>query len=85
MTTSKHLTPDEIVVLRETLKLSEGEFASRIGLTDRRLLKMYETGMQRPDEKVHKALLRLLQRTAGRSPKLKKLLAAIKSRTVDIQ
>ena len=85
MTASKYLSPDEIVLLRETLKLSEGEFASRIGLADRRLLKMYETGSQRPDEKVHKALLRLLQRSAGRSPKLKKLLAAIKSRTVDIQ
>lgn len=85
MTTSKYLSPEEIVLLRETLKLSEGEFASRIGLADRRLLKMYETGAQRPDEKIHKSLLRLLQRTAGRSPKLKKMLAAIKSRTVDIQ
>ena len=85
MTASKYLSPSEIATLRETLKLSEGEFASRIGVTDRQLVKLYESGAQRPDEKVHKAILRLLQRTAGRSPKLKKLLATVRSRTVDIQ
>jgi len=83
MTSAKQLLPAEIVLLRETLKLSEAEFASRIGLTDRRMLKLLETGDQRPSEQINKALLKLLQRTAGRSPKLKRMLAAVKERTVD--
>ena len=84
MITAKQLRPKEIALLRETLKLSDAEFASRIGLSDRRVVKLLETGSEKPSDTVAKALLKLLQRSAGRSAKLKKLLATIKSRTADM-
>jgi DNA-binding transcriptional regulator YiaG len=84
MITAKQLQPQEIALLRETLKLSDAEFASRIGLSDRRYVKLLESGAEKPSDDVAKALLKLLQRSAGRSAKLKKMLAAIKSRTADM-
>ena len=84
MLATKQMLASEILLLRETLKLSEAEFASRIGLSDRRVVKLLESGSQRPSDDLNKALLKLLQRAAGRSAKLKKLLATVKSRMADI-
>jgi DNA-binding transcriptional regulator YiaG len=78
--TTKRLLPAEITLLRATLKLSEGEFANRIELDDRRLVKQFENGSRKPSPQVTKLLFRLLSRGAGRSPKLKKLLETVNSR-----
>lgn len=83
MIAAKQLQPDEISLLRETLKLSEAEFAARVGLEDRQVVRLLESGTSRPSAVVAKAILKLLQRSAGRYSKLKKLLEAIKTRTLD--
>ncbi len=77
---SRRMQPEEIQILHETLTLSDAEFASRIGLEDRRMVKMLESGEIKPTEKMHKLMMKMLQRTAGRSPKLKRLLESIRSR-----
>ena len=80
---SKRMLPKEIETLRSTLKLSEGEFATRIGLDDRRMLKLLESGAQRPSDSINKLLMKLLRQSAGRSPKLKRMLETIKTRVVE--
>ncbi len=74
------MTAAEMKSLRATLKLSEGEFADRIEVQDRLLIKAYEAGTKKPSLHVNKMLLKLLNRSAGKSPKLKKMLKAIKER-----
>jgi len=78
------MTSDEIKVLRRTLKLSEGEFAERIELDDRQLIKQLESGSLKPSPNVNKMLMRLLSRSAGRSPKLKKMQTSIKDRSKNL-
>jgi len=75
------ITADEITLLRKTLKLSEGEFAERIELEDRQYVKLLESGAMKPSPHMNKLLLKLLSLGAARSPKLKKMLDAIKERS----
>lgn len=77
---AKQFLGSEIALLRKTLKLSEGEFATQIGLEDRRMLKMLESGKMRPSVAVKRALFKLLNRHAGRSTKIKNLKQAIDER-----
>jgi len=76
----KRMLPNEIAQLRSTLKLSEGEFATRIDLDDRGKVKLLESGTTKPTAHVTKMLYKLLSRGAGRSPKLKVLLETVRSR-----
>jgi len=75
------MTAEEIRLLRKTLKMSEGEFADRIGLGDRQVVKLLESGDEKPTPKMNKLLLKLLGMGAARSPKLKKILEAVKERS----
>ena len=75
------LEAEEIKILRKTLKLSEAEFASRIELEDRQAVKLLESGGTAPTVKMYRQMLRLLRTGAIRSPKLKKMLEAVKERT----
>ncbi|HET6325705.1 MAG TPA: hypothetical protein VFG04_13585 [Planctomycetaceae bacterium] len=75
------LEAEEIKILRKTLKLSEAEFASRIELEDRQAVKLLESGGMAPTVKMYRQMLRLLRTGAIRSPKLKKMLEAVKERT----
>lgn len=75
------MDPEEIRVLRKTLKMSEAEFAERIELDDRQVVKLLESGARKPTLHMNKLLLKLLSQGAARSPKLKKILEAIKERS----
>ena len=75
------MTAEEIKVLRKTLKMSEAELANRIELEDRQAVKLLESGGMAPSVKMHRLLIRLLRNGATRSPKLKKMLEAIKERS----
>jgi DNA-binding XRE family transcriptional regulator len=75
------MTAEEIKVLRKTLKMSEAELANRIELEDRQAVKLLESGGMSPSVKMHRLLIRLLRNGATRSPKLKKMLEAIKERS----
>lgn len=78
---TKRLTADEIKLMRKILRLSEGEFADRIGLEDRRQVKLLEAGGMKPTVQMNRLLLKLLVRSAGRSPRLKKMLDTVKERS----
>jgi len=80
MASGKRLQPKEISILRSTLKMSDAEFSERIGLADRRMVKLLESGGMKPSDSVNKKMLRLLQQSAPRSPRLKKMLATMKTR-----
>ena len=71
---SGKLTPDEIALLRKTLKMTEAEFAERIELEDRQAVKLLESGGMKPTVRMNRLLMKLLAMGATRSPKLKKLL-----------
>ena len=73
--------PNEIKILRKTLKMSEAEFANRIEMEDRQEVKLLESGGIVPNLKMNRLLLRLLGNGATRSPKLKKMLESIKERS----
>jgi DNA-binding XRE family transcriptional regulator len=75
------MNAEEITILRKTLKMSEAELASRIELEDRQAVKLLESGGMAPSVKMHRLLIRLLRNGATRSPKLKKMLDAIKERS----
>jgi DNA-binding transcriptional regulator YiaG len=77
------LMPEEIRILRKTLKLSEGELAERIELEDRQLVKQLESGAMKATPRMNKLLLKLLSGGAARSPKLKKMLDAMRERSED--
>ena len=77
---TKRFLGNEIVLLRQTLKLSEGEFSTQIGLEDRRMLKQLESGKTKPNPHVKRGLFKLLTRFAGRYAKLKKLKITIEDR-----
>jgi len=77
---TKQFLGSEIVLLRQTLKLSEGEFSSHIGLEDRRMLKLLESGKSKPSPHVKRGMFKLLSRFAGRYAKLKKLKETIENR-----
>jgi len=75
------LEAEEIKLLRKTLKMSEAEFAKRIELEDRQAVKLLESGGMAPTVKMYRQILRLLRNGATRSPKLKKMLEAVKERS----
>ena len=75
------MQPEEIKILRKTLKMSEAELASRIELEDRQAVKLLESGGMAPTIRMHRLLIRLLRTGATRSPKLKKMLEAIRLRS----
>lgn len=75
------MTAQEISLLRKTLKMSEGEFAERIELSDREAIKLLESGSSTPTPRMQKLLIKLLSTGASRSPKLKKMLEEIKDRS----
>jgi DNA-binding transcriptional regulator YiaG len=74
------LKPEEIAELRSVLMMSDAEFAERIGLADRMVVKMLESGKKKAGAIVNRNMLRLISRTAARSPRLKKMLEEIKGR-----
>jgi DNA-binding transcriptional regulator YiaG len=75
------MNPEEIRVLRKTLRMSEAELADRIELEDRQLVKQLESGAMKASPRMNKLLLKLLASGAARSPKLKKMLEALKERS----
>jgi DNA-binding transcriptional regulator YiaG len=75
------MSATEILLLRKTLKMTEGEFAARIELEDREAVKLLESGAMKPSPRSQKLLHKLLVLGAGRSPKLKKLLDELNERT----
>jgi transcriptional regulator with XRE-family HTH domain len=75
------MMPEEIRILRKTLKMSEAELAERIELEDRQLVKQIESGAMKTTPRMNKLLLKLLTAGAARSPKLKKVLEAMKERS----
>jgi DNA-binding transcriptional regulator YiaG len=75
------MNPEEIRVLRKTLKMSEAELSDRIELEDRQLVKQLESGAMKPSPRMNKLLLKLLTSGAARSPKLKKMLEALRERS----
>jgi DNA-binding transcriptional regulator YiaG len=75
------LTAEEIKILRRTLKMSEAEFAQRIDLEDRQAVKLLESGGMVPTIKMNRLMLKLLGNGATRSPRLRKMLEAIKERS----
>jgi DNA-binding transcriptional regulator YiaG len=75
------MNPEEIRILRKTLKMSEAELADRIELEDRQLVKQLESGAMKASPRMNKLLLKLLTGGAARSPKLKKVLEALKERS----
>ncbi|HXY32678.1 MAG TPA: hypothetical protein VEI07_00540 [Planctomycetaceae bacterium] len=75
------MTAEEIKILRKTLKMSEAELAKRIELADRQAVKLLESGGMNPTLKMYRHLIRLLRNGATRSPKLKKMLEAIRARS----
>lgn len=75
------MVAEEIKILRKTLKMSEAEFAQRIGMEDRQAIKLLESGGIIPTIKMNRLLLKLLGNGATRSPRLKKMLEAIKERS----
>lgn len=75
------MNAEEIKVLRKTLKMSEAELANRIELEDRQAVKLLESGGMAPTLKMHRLLIRLLRNGSTRSPKLKKMLEAIRARS----
>ena len=77
---SGKMTPDEIALLRKTLKMTEAEFAERIELEDRQAVKLLESGGMKTTPRMNRLLMKLLSMGATRSPKLKKLLEEIKER-----
>jgi DNA-binding XRE family transcriptional regulator len=75
------MNAEEIKVLRKTLKMSEAELASRIELEDRQAVKLLESGGMAPTVKMQRLLIRLLRTGSTRSPKLKKMLEAVRARS----
>ena len=75
------MNADEIKILRKTLKMSEAELASRIELEDRQAVKLLESGGMTPTVKMQRLLIRLLRTGSTRSPKLKKMLEAVRARS----
>lgn len=75
------MNAEEIGTLRKTLKMSEGEFAERIELKDREAVKLLESGALKPTPRMNRLLLKLLGSGAARSPRLKKVLEAVKDRS----
>ena len=77
---SKRMLGSEIALLRHTLKMSEAEFSSQIGLAERQVLKLLESGKKVPAPSVKRALFKLLSRSSGRFTALKKLRQTIDER-----
>jgi len=75
------MNAEEIKILRKTLKMSEAELANRIDLEDRQAVKLLESGGMNPTAKMQRLLIRLLRNGSTRSPKLKKMLEAIRARS----
>ncbi len=80
---TKRMLPDEIKLLRKTLRMSDGEFAEKIELDDRRKVKQLESGALKPDDRASKLMMKMLQQNAGRMPALKRLLEKIRKRLTE--